>query len=61
MILDLISSIIDSESSVDWGSIFICEPIVGGTNEIETMYESQESINTNTDNDGGYSFNQILI
>lgn len=55
MILDLISSIIDSESSVDWGSIFICEPIVGGTDEIETMYESQESINTNTDNNGGYS------
>ena len=57
MLLDLISSIIDSESSVDWGSIFICEPIVGGTNEIETMYESQESINTNTntDNNGGYS------
>lgn len=56
MVLDLISSIIDSGSNVDWGSIFICEPIVGGTDSVETMYTSQESINNcnyTNENDGG--------
>ena len=37
--MGLITSIIDSyKSNVDWESLFMCEPIVGGTDNIEEMY-----------------------
>ena len=37
--MGLITSIIDScKSNVDWESLFMCEPIVGGTDNIEDMY-----------------------
>lgn len=57
MIMDLITNFIDSGSSVDWGSLFICEPIVGGTENVESMYNIQENINNKDQNESG-GFNQ---
>ena len=46
--MGLITSIIDSyKSNVDWESLFMCEPIVGGTDNIEEMYVDTVSTTDN--------------
>ena len=46
--MGLITSIIDSyKSNVDWESLFMCEPIVGGTDNVEEMYVDTVSTTDN--------------
>lgn len=50
--MGLITSIIESyKSNVDWESLFMCEPIVGGTDNIEDMYCIDVASTTVTGND----------
>jgi hypothetical protein len=50
--MGLITSIIESyKSNVDWESLFMCEPIVGGTDNIEDMYCIDVASTTVTCND----------